>query len=83
MQVLYVGAAEGSALSVAACVAGCISVLCGCVSAIQAQLSYWFQLQRGWQQVHPSAWDAEPRSLYSMKPQDAELLEVVTMYNTP
>lgn len=57
--------------------------VCGRLSAIQAQLSYLFQLWRAKQQWHPSAWDGDPWSLYRRKPQHAELLEVVAMYNIP
>lgn len=81
MQVLHVGAAEGSAWSAAA---GRISVLCvrGVAAAIPARPHYGFNLQTGKQQLHPSpAWDGDPRSLFLGKPQSLKLLEVVAVFN--
>lgn len=52
MRILYVGAAEGSVLSVASRASVRVPV---CVSGMRTQLRYWFNLQMGKCQPHPSA----------------------------
>lgn len=63
----HVGVIEGRALSVAACVANPVSILCVCpcvcVSGRCAQLCCWLNMQTGKQYPRPSAWDGDPRYL--------------------
>lgn len=58
MWVLCVGAGDRSALSVAVCLTGHLSVLCVCVcvSGKHAHLRYWLNLQTEKWQLHPLAW---------------------------